>query len=160
VAISARTKAKANELQQVQRGLRHRVRGCQLSGADLSLERLLVELSHLQEPIPWRIGRTATVWAFGRPSSRLLGTTPGDPVARQEQEPPPTEPARGITWDELQNLDRKRVEEMQAGPSARRWWGGLSGTGKWIAGIVGSIIAGVAVLLIRAWLISSGAVPP
>jgi hypothetical protein len=112
------------------------------------------------QPIPWQTGRSATVWAFGKPYSRLLGTTPEEPLEREEKKSAQASRPGGITWDELENPDRPRVAEMQAVSSPRQWWRGLSGPGKWIAGIVGSTIAGVAVLLIGAWLVSIGVLPP
>jgi Ni/Fe-hydrogenase subunit HybB-like protein len=69
----------------------------------------------------------------------------------------------GTTWDDLENTKLVRV---QIGPAVsdttatKRWWHGLSGLGKWVFGIVSGIIAGVAVLLIRSWLISQGVVAP
>lgn len=70
----------------------------------------------------------------------------------------------GTTWKDLENTKLVRVQ--QATPSearveeTRRWWRGLSATVKWVLGILGAIIAGVAVLLIRTWLIGQGIVRP
>jgi hypothetical protein len=83
-----------------------------------------------------------------------------------------TEP-KGITWDQLEDmgttwndLENARLVRVQAPPASappeatKRWWHGLSGMGKWLVGIFGTIIAGVVVLLIRTWLISQGLVRP
>lgn len=70
----------------------------------------------------------------------------------------------GTTWDDLENTKLVRVQQSSpvaaSANATKRWWHGLSGVGKWLVGIVGTIIAGVAVLLIRTWLIGQGIVRP
>lgn len=61
---------------------------------------------------------------------------------------------RRITWGEPPR------GEVRSAEATKRWWKGLSAIGKWVIGIIGAVIAGTAVLLIRTWLITQGIVRP